>query len=693
MGAELKIRTVKSVSWNLIGRMGVFGMNIILGIILARLLTPKDYGLIGLIAVFFSISAIFINSGLGMAYIRKKTVNDTDANTVFFINLVISLVIYILLWFFAPVIASFYDQPILVELTRVYGFIVIINAFRIIQDSQIRRELNFKKRTKFTLLSTLISGIAGITSAYYGLGVWSLVIQQLLNSFILTFGLAVTNTWKPSFNFSKDSMTSMFNFGSWVLFNGLMREIFRHIYVLIIGKFFPIAQAGFYTQARDFERKITTGISMSVVEVSDLLKGAPKSKIEITVQRGGNSAPVTRIVEREEVRINNVAWYGEVEEGIGYIQFNGFTEDAYQEVKDALIDLKENYGIESLILDVRGNPGGLLIEAVNITNLFVDKGQEIVSTRGKVKQWDHVYKARNNPVDAKIPLVILVGRGSASASEIVAGAIQDLDRGLVIGQRTFGKGLIQTTRQLSYNAQLKITTAKYYTPSGRSIQAYDFTEEGGVAYPDSLISEFKTLNGRKVFDGGGINPDIEVMEERPAPIVINLYTGNHFFNYATRFKEMNETIPAISEFVITDDEYRRFIEYLESEEFDYETQTEERFRQLVMTAKQEKYFDPLQDMFTSLEDKIAHDKENDLEKFKKEIKNLLREEIISRYHYQKGRAEASLNDDAYLKKAIDVLNNKILYNSVLDGKQIYASDEAKGLSLMSFSFLSGDMQI
>jgi carboxyl-terminal processing protease len=199
-----------------------------------------------------------------------------------------------------------------------------------------------------------------------------------------------------------------------------------------------------------------------------------------------------------------------VDESIGYIQFNGFTENAHQEVKNAVIDLKNNHGAKSLILDVRGNPGGLLIEAVNVTNLFVEKGQEIVSTKGKVKQWDHVYRARNNPLDTDIPLVVLVGRASASAAEIVAGAIQDLDRGLVLGQRTFGKGLIQTTRQLSYNSQLKITTAKYYTPSGRSIQAVDFTDTGGVAVPDSLINEFETMNGRKVYDGGGIMPDIEI---------------------------------------------------------------------------------------------------------------------------------------------------------------------------------------
>jgi carboxyl-terminal processing protease len=455
----------------------------------------------------------------------------------------------------------------------------------------------------------------------------------------------------------------------------LIRQVGEYVMIIEPYENFPAQKSGL--RAGD----IITGIDgkstrhLPVNEVSELLKGSPKSKLEITIQRSGSSEPITRSITREEVKINNVAWYGMVDESIGYIQFNGFTENAHQEVRNALIDLKTNHDAKSIILDVRANPGGLLIEAVNVTNLFVGKGQEIVSTKGKVKQWDHVYRARNNPLDTDIPLVVLVGRSSASAAEIVAGAIQDLDRGLVLGQRTFGKGLIQTTRQLSYNSQLKITTAKYYTPSGRSIQAVNFSETGGVAVPDSLINEFKTVNGRKVYDGGGIMPDIEIFEERPAPILVNLYTRNHLFNYATLFSQMNKTIPPVGEFHISDEEYRKFIDYLETEDFDYQTQTEERFRQLIAAAKQEKYYDPLADAFKELERKLAHDKEKDLETFKPEIKSLLKEEIVSRYYYQKGRIEASLEGDKYLLKAMEILNNNILYNSILDGKLIYPNDQ------------------
>jgi carboxyl-terminal processing protease len=467
----------------------------------------------------------------------------------------------------------------------------------------------------------------------------------------------------------------------------LIRQVGEYVVIIEPYENFPAQKAGL--RAGDIITAIDgkSTRNFPVTEVSELLKGVPRSKIEITIQRSDESVPVTKVITREEVKINNVTWYGKVAEGIGYIQFNGFTHNAHQEVKDALNDMKINHGVKSLILDVRGNPGGLLMEAVNVTNLFVNKGQEIVSTRGKVKQWDHSYQARNNPIDPDIPIVVLVGRSSASAAEIVAGAIQDLDRGLVVGQRTFGKGLIQTTRPLSYNAQLKITTAKYYTPSGRSIQAHDFSREGGIAIPDSLINEFKTLNGRKVYGGGGIKPDIELSEERPAPIVISLFTRNHIFNYATKYKQMNQSIPPVADFRINDDEYQKFVEYLDREGFDYETQTEERFRQLVNTAKQEKYFDPLSEVFADLERKLAHDKDRDLETFKKEIKSLLREEIISRYYFQKGRVEATLLDDIHLEKAIDILRNNELYNSILAGKTVYGIDGKEAyMSMLSFQF-------
>jgi carboxyl-terminal processing protease len=415
-----------------------------------------------------------------------------------------------------------------------------------------------------------------------------------------------------------------------------------------------------------------------VNEISELLKGQPQSKINITIQRNGEPDPIIKAITREEVKIDNVAWYGTVADQIGYIQFNGFTENAHHEVRDALIDLKKTHDIESVILDVRGNPGGLLMEAVNVTNLFVDKDQDIVSTRGKLKQWDHIYRARKNPLDPDIPVIVLVGKSSASAAEIVAGALQDLDRGVLIGQRTFGKGLIQTTRQLSYNAQLKITTAKYYTPSGRCIQSMNFSNDNGISYiPDSQINEFRTKGGRIVYDGGGIMPDIEIEEKRSAPVVVNLYARNHIFNYATLYAARNPVISPVSSFQISDEEYRDFLDFLEEVDFDYQTQTEANLKQLINSAKQEQYYDLSSDVFKELEEKIRHDKKHDLEKYKDDIIALLREEIASRYYYQKGRIEASLTGDPYIEKAIETLKNRAIYNSILGGSITNSSERQK----------------
>lgn len=451
----------------------------------------------------------------------------------------------------------------------------------------------------------------------------------------------------------------------------LIRQIGDYVMIIEPYENFPAQKAGLRAGdiITDIDGKSTKGLVVN--EVSELLKGLPNTAIELTLQREGEAEPLKKLITREEIKIDNVAWYGTVTEEIGYIQFNGFTENAHKEVRDALKDLKNSYNVTSVILDVRGNPGGLLREAVNVTNLFVNKGQEIVSTRGKVKQWDHSYKASNNAFDPDIPVVILVGRSSASAAEIVAGAIQDLDRGVLIGQRTFGKGLIQTTRQLSYDAQLKITTAKYYTPSGRSIQSMDFSENGNVTtIPDSLINVFRTKNGRRIYDGGGIMPDIEITEEKPAPLVINLYTRNLIFNYATLYVNENPELPPVSDFKISENEYRKFIAFLEDKDFDYQTQTETTLRQFISIAKQEKYYDISRDIIEELEKTIAHDKQKDLDTFSDEIKSLLREEIISRYYYQKGRIQASLDGDRYVEKAIEILNEKDIYNAILNGTDI-----------------------
>lgn len=407
----------------------------------------------------------------------------------------------------------------------------------------------------------------------------------------------------------------------------------------------------------------------STSDVSELLKGQPGTEVKLTIERYGHDEQITIPIKREIIKINEVPYYGMLNEEIGYIQLNQFTQNVSDDVKKALLELKEK-DAKKIIIDLRGNPGGLLIEAVNICNLFIDKGQEIVSTKGKIKQWDKTYKTMHDAVDSEIPLIILVNKSSASASEIVAGAIQDLDRGVILGERTFGKGLVQTTRDLSYNSKLKVTVAKYYIPSGRCIQALDYSHrnpDGSVGkIPDSLISEFNTKNGRLVYDGGGIEPDIKQEPPVISKITLSLLQKNLIFDYATVYASTHDTIRNVANFIISDEDYEDFLKFLEDKDFDYETNSESKLDDLIDIAKKEKYYSIATDQFEALKQKLAHDKNKDLQVFKDEIKEILSEEIISRYHYRKGRIENMLQHDPLIKEAVDLFQNIDNYNNILN---------------------------
>lgn len=443
-------------------------------------------------------------------------------------------------------------------------------------------------------------------------------------------------------------------------------------YVIIsdVYKGFPADIAGI--KPGDLLKKVD-GISLKGLttdKVSEKLKGNPGTSITVTIDRNGKETDYP--LKREKIIIPPVPYYGMIDSRTGYIRFTSFTQNCIEDVKSALVSLKKD-NAEQIILDLRGNPGGLLTEAVEIVNLFVGQGSEVVSTKGKVKQFDEDFKTTKPPVDDKIELAVIINRGSASASEIVAGAIQDLDRGVIIGQRSYGKGLVQITRPLSYNTQLKVTTAKYYIPSGRCIQARDFShpnEDGSVGIiPDSLILEFKTRNGRIVKDGGGITPDIESLPEPLSQISAELYLRNFIFDYATGYYWAHPDIKSPDQFSFTDKDYADFKSLLLKRDFSYKTSTEESLNELITNAKKEKYYDIHKDLFNSLEKDIAHNLDQDLSMFRTEITDLIEDDILSRYFYEEGAIAWTIKKDEQVMKAVEILNNKNEYNSILKGEK------------------------
>lgn len=405
-------------------------------------------------------------------------------------------------------------------------------------------------------------------------------------------------------------------------------------------------------------------------DVSKVLKGQPGTEVKLLVKKAGTDKPIVISVKREEIKINSVPYHAMLTADVGYINLSSFTDNCTKEVHEAFLDLK-NKGMKKLVLDLRGNPGGLLQESVKLSNLFIEKNELVVSTRGKVDEWNKTYHARSAPVDKEIPIAVLVNRGSASASEIVSGVLQDLDRGVVVGERTFGKGLVQTTRPLSYNAQLKVTTAKYYIPSGRCIQAIDYAqrnEDGSVAkIPDSLKVLHRTRGGRAVYDGGGIEPDVEVKPQQLSDLAFCLTDKFLIFDFATAYKLKNKELP--SNFVVDDALFAEFKKFLDGKEYDYTTESEEILDALKEAAKEDKYFDRIGPEYDALYNKLKHNKNNDLEAFKDEITDLLKAEIVSRYKYQKGRIAAMLERDVEVKSAVEVLNDPTRYRKLLTAQK------------------------
>ncbi|HVI45094.1 MAG TPA: S41 family peptidase [Chitinophaga sp.] len=409
--------------------------------------------------------------------------------------------------------------------------------------------------------------------------------------------------------------------------------------------------------------------SVAQDEISRMLKGAPGTSLDIIFRHPVTGAETPRKIVREEINVKAVNYSGMLRD-IGYIRMTQFTENSGAMVRNAFLQLKQgNPNMKGVILDLRGNPGGLLDEAVVVAGIFVDKGKLIVSTKGKVKNWDRNYETTEAPADMHIPLAVLTNHSSASASEIVAGAVQDLDRGVVIGQRSYGKGLVQTTRQLPYNTKLKVTTAKYYTPSGRCIQAIDYShrnDDGSVDYvPDSLRKSFKTQGGRAVKDGGGIEPDVKVAPSYLSQVAITLMRKQYIFDFATSYYYNHPKVAPAAEFTLSDEDFNEFERYLDNKDFSYKTRSEDALETFKSTAKKEKYYDAVAKDLEALEQKMKHDKKQDLLKNKEEIRRLLEEEITNRYYSQQGRITRSLAWDKDVNEAINILHDNTKYKKLL----------------------------
>ncbi|MEI6455588.1 MAG: S41 family peptidase [bacterium] len=486
---------------------------------------------------------------------------------------------------------------------------------------------------------------------------------------------AMLESLDPYTNFIPESEVEDYKFITTGQYGGIGALIHQQGDYVIISEPYegsPAQKSGLKAGDKILEINGQNAKNKSYDEVSSFLKGQAGTTINLLIQREGMQEPFQKAITREIIKIDNIPYYGLVDKNIGYIKLTGFTQNAGKEVKQAFLKLKENNDLKGIILDIRGNGGGLLNEAVEISNIFVERNQEIVSTRGKQPDKNRIHMTMNPPVDMTIPVVVMVDTQSASASEILAGAMQDLDRGVIIGQKTFGKGLVQNVVPLSYNAQLKITVAKYYIPSGRCIQAIDYshkTREGTFAnVPDSLIHPFKTKHGRTVYDAGGISPDIKTSPRRFSNIAMTLYNRFLIFDYATLFALQNPSIPPADEFEITDSIYKSFLTYLSGKKYDYTTRSEQALERLKKESEKENYFGAIKGEYDHLKSRMEEDKKADLNKYQNQISDLLKMEILSRYYYQRGKVQASLKRDPDVALAVSTIRDPERYNAILSGK-------------------------
>ncbi len=447
----------------------------------------------------------------------------------------------------------------------------------------------------------------------------------------------------------------------------LIRKIGDYTYIAEPYEGNPAEKSGLKAGDKIISIDGKTMVGKLTDEVSSALKGPKGTTIKVEVDREGEGIKFISVM-RDEIKLPDVPYSGMLNETVGYVKLNSFTQTASSDVKKAMEELKSK-GMTEMVLDLRGNGGGLLIEAVKIVNFFVKKGQTVVTTKGRVEEENRVYTTLEDPFDTTIPLTILIDEGSASASEIVSGSLQDLDRAVIIGSTSYGKGLVQRTYDLKYGSKMKLTIAKYYTPSGRCVQRLEYYDNADGEKPkeisDSLLKKFKTTTGRDVIDGRGIEPDVKITEREMSRLSATIYANNLIFNYATKFHVENKNIEIAGKFKLSDAQYEAFKKYVLAETFTYSTASEEVLKKMKKTAEEEGYYEDSKAEYDALLAKVVPSKERDLEKFKDEIKIILENEIISRYYYQKGRAEDSFRNDLTIAESLKILKNIKEYNTIL----------------------------
>ena len=543
----------------------------------------------------------------------------------------------------------------------------------------------YKKTKIFLLILVVALGSFSFTDSYFeiakNLDIFTTVYRELNNFYVdetdpgKLMKTAIDEMLKsldPYTNYIPESEIEDFKFMTTGQYGGIGAIITKRdnfVYISEPYEGFPAQKSGLMAGDKILKIDGVDAKGKTTEEVSKVLKGQPNTEVQLLIERPYTNESFEVSFKRQKISVKSIPYFAYLEEGIGYLKLRSFTRDCSKDVKNAIVDLQSDGDLNGLILDLRNNPGGLLNESVDIVNLFVKKGQEVVSTRGKIDSWDKVYNANKEPLNLDVPLVVLINQSSASASEIVSGAVQDLDRGVVIGQRSYGKGLVQQTRKLSYNSQLKLTVAKYYIPSGRCIQALDYSnrnKDGSVGkISDSLMTAFKTKNGRIVFDGGGIKPDVEVEDEGVSNLIFSLVRERLIFDYATLYRYQNESLLFDSTACISEEGFGLFTEFLSDKSYDYKTETEKAFENLKKKSEKESYYDLIKEEYDLLFSEFELNKKNDLNRNKETIKEILSGEIVSRYSFQEGRIKSSLNFDPDVKKALEILSDPSLYKEIL----------------------------